>query len=439
MVLLKNFKNIFLIPELARKLLFTVMVLVVYRLGSFIPLIGVNIALLAEHMKRAGSVATGLLGYFDMLSGGALQEGTLFALGIQPYITASIMMQLLSMSVPYLEQLNKEGEYGRKVINQYTRYLALVLGIVYGFMYITYLDNAQLLIPGTGLGFKLLFVISLTAGSMFVMWLGEQISLMGLGNGSSMIIFTSIVARFPAYIQKTISAVHIGNISAVMALVILAIFLAIAACIVYIEKGDRKIPVQYARRIIGQRVYGGQSTYIPFKINTASVMPVIFASTVLQIPLVISGLLGERFAFFKGAAEIFRVNGLVYNVLTFGLIVFFTYFYTALIFNPTQLADDMKKQGGFIPGIRPGKQTADFFDYILNRIGLVGALYLATLAIAPNIMQALITVPFYLSGTSLLIVVGVALEVSAQIESYLIENRYGGFLSSGKIKSRVAR
>lgn len=437
MVLLKNFKNIFLIPELTKKLLFTLAVLVVYRIGTFIPVIGINVPLLADYMKRMDAVG-GLLSYLDTFSGGALQQSTLFALGIAPYITASIMMQMLSMTVPYLEQLMKEGEYGKKVINQYTRYLAFALSIGYSLGYATYLENAGLVL-NPGFAFKALFVMSLTVGSMFVMWLGDQISLMGIGNGSSLIIFAGIVSRFPEYIIRTIHWVQIGNISLIMALIIGIIFAVLTACIVFLEKGDRKIPVHYARRVIGQRVYGGQSTYIPFKINTAGVMPVIFASSVLNFPLFISSILSQRFEIFKVVAESLRVNGFLYNSLEFVLIVFFTYFYTAMIYNPVELADNMKKSGGFIPGIRPGKQTADFFDYILNRIGLVGALYLAFLALLPNILSNIIAMPFYLGGTSLLIVVGVALETSAQIESYLIEHQYEGFLTTGRVKERLAR
>jgi preprotein translocase subunit SecY len=437
-VLLKNFKNIFLIPELTKKLLFTLGVLIVYRIGTFIPVIGINIPMLAEHMQRVGSLG-GLLSYLDTFSGGALHQCALFSLGIGPYITASIMMQIMTLAVPYLEQLAKEGEYGRKVINQYTRYLALVLSVVYSLGYATYLEH-QNLVLNPGLGFKLLFVLSLTVGSMFVMWLGEQISLMGLGNGSSMIIFTGIVARFPQDIIKTVYAVQVGNLSGIAAIGILLIFLALTAAIVFLEKGDRKIPVQYARRVVGQRVYGGQSTYIPFKINTAGVMPVIFATSVLNVPVFITSLLSDKLAIARTLYEMLHVNGLIYNILQFGLIVFFTYFYTALVFNPTELADNMKKSGGFVPGIRPGQQTAKFFDYILTRIGLVGAIYLGALALLPNILNALVPMPFNLGGTSLLITVGVALELSAQIESYLIEHRYEGFLPSGKrIKSRIAR
>lgn len=433
MVLLKNFKNIFRIPELTRKLVFTLGVLIIYRIGCFIPVVGINVPLLGEYMSRVDT-AGGLLAYLDVVTGGNLSACTLFALGIGPYISSSIIMQLLSLTVPYFEQLVKEGDYGYKMLNQYTRYLTFGLSIMYSVTYATYLESAGLVIS-PGFAFKMIFVLSLTLGSMFVMWLGEQISLMGVGNGSSMIIFAGIAVRFPEHVIRTIDAVQRGSIHLFVALFILVFFVAVTACIVFLEKGDRKIPVQYARRIIGRRVYGGQSTYIPFKINTSGVMPVIFASTFLQLPRFIFGMLGGRFEVFNSLAAAFNPAGFLYNTFQFGLIVFFTYFYMEMVYNPEKLADQMKKNGGFIPGIRPGKSTADFFYYILTRIGLVGAFYLGILSILPNILMVMIRMPFYLSGTSLLIVVGVALEFSSQVESYLIDRQYGGFLRAGRVKS----
>jgi len=436
-ILFKSFKNIFLISELRKKLFFTLGVLIIDRLGTYVPVAGVNIPVLGEYMRQATSLGA-LFSYLDTFSGSALGKCTLFALGISPYITASIMMQLLGMSVPYLEQLMKEGEYGRKVINQYTRYLTLGLSVFYSFSYAIFLESQGLaLVPGWS--FRLIFILSLTAGALFVMWLGEQISLYGIGNGSSMIIFAGIVSRFPDYVLKTVKYVEMGTIGTFTAFLILAIFILIVACIVFLEKGERKIPVQYARRMIGNKIYGGQSSYIPFKINTAGVMPVIFASAVLQIPLSIIGMLSAKYASLKFLSEIFSIGGVLFNSLEFVLIIFFTFFYTALIFNPDELADNMKKNGGFIPGIRPGKKTAEFFDYILTRIGLVGAIYLATLAVFPNVLHSIINMPFQIGGTGLLICVGVALETFSQIESYLIEHKYEGFLSSGKIKNRMAR
>ncbi len=437
MVLLKNFKNIFLISELRKKIFFTLGVLIIDRLGTFIPVIGVNVPMLGEHMSKAAGVG-GLLSYLDVFSGGALSKSTVFALGIMPYITASIMMQVLGMSVPYFEQLLKEGEYGKKIINQYTRYLALGLSVMYSYGYAIYLENVNLaLVPGWA--FRFTFVLSLTVGALFVMWLADQISQYGIGNGSSMIIFAGIIARFPEHIIKTYTLVEVGTLEVWQAFFLLAVFIAITACIVFLEKGERKIPVQYARRVVGQRVYGGQSTYIPFKINTAGIMPVIFASSVLQMPATLSIMLADRAEIFRIISELLRPGGAFFNVLEFGLIIFFSYFYTMMVFNPEELAENIKKSGGFIPGIRPGKKTAEFFNYILIRIGLVGAIYLAGLALLPNIMYAFLRIPPFIGGTSLLIVTGVALEIAAQVESYLIEHRYEGFLSSGRMKARGSR
>ena len=308
MILLKNFRNIFLIPELLKKIIFTFGVFIIFRIGAYIPILGINSKVLAEFMERQTTLG-GLLKYLDIFSGGNLQYCTLFALGIGPYVTASIMMQLLTMSVPYLEQLYKEGDYGRRVVNQYTRYLAIALSIGYSLAYSVSLETANLSNPGlllyTGLSFKLLFVISMTTGSAFVMWLAEQISLFGIGQGSSMIIFAGIIAKFPDMIIRIIYSVQTGSVSMTAALLVLAIFILVASCIVFLEKGDRKIPVQYARRIIGQKVYGGQSTYIPFKINTAGVMPVIFASSILNIPIFVISMLADKFEIFKWLADAF--------------------------------------------------------------------------------------------------------------------------------------
>jgi preprotein translocase subunit SecY len=433
-VLFKNFINIFYIPELRKKILFTLGILIIYRLGAHIPVIGIDLHALGAMMSQAKGLG-GLFSYLDLFSGGMLRQCTLFALGVGPYVTASIMMQMLGMTIPSLEQLLKEGEYGRKVINQYTRYLALGVGVIQSMGLLVTLRYYNLVLE-PGWGFNFIFILSLTVGSLFVMWLGEQISLFGLGNGSSMIIFAGIVARFPDDVLKTINAVLNGTIELVSALVILAVFIAIAACIVFLEKGERKIPVQYTRRIVGQRVYGGQSSYIPFKINVSGIMPVIFATAVLAIPTFGANMLAERFEALKWLATTIRHGGIVYSVSEFLLIIFFSFFYTAIIFDPNELAENIKKSGGFIPGIRPGKKTAEFFNYILMRIGLVGAIYLACLALSPNILNVFITMPFVLSGTALLIVVGVALETAAQVESYLIEHRYEGFLTQGRLKGR---
>jgi preprotein translocase subunit SecY len=439
-ILLKNIINIFFIPELRKKVLFTLGMLIIYRFGNHIPVIGIDIDKLRLLMEQKTTLG-GLFSYLDMFSGGSLSRGMLFALGISPYITASIMMQMLSLSLPSLEALVKEGEYGRKIINQYTRYLTLGVALIQSIGIAFLLERHDLVIDA-GWSFRLLFMLSLTVGSLFVMWLGEQISLFGIGNGSSMIIFAGIVARFPEDVVKTIEAARQGIIDPVIGLVLLGIIIAMASCIVFLERGERKIPVQYTRRIVGQRVFGGQSTYIPFKINTAGVMPVIFSNAVLNVPVFLASLLAARFTIFKWIAESLVPTGLAYNVLDFFLIIFFSYFYTAIVFNPEELADNIKKGGGFIPGLRPGKQTAEFFNYLLTRIGLVGAIYLAALALLPNLIQVLLSLPFYLSslgGTALLIMVGVALDTAAQIESYLIEHRYEGFLMSGRLKGRGMR
>ena len=440
-MLLKNFLNVFYIPELRKKVFFTLGILVIYRLGNHIPMIGVDIDKLQQMMSQ-GVGLSGIFSYLDLFSGGSLRQCTLFALGISPYIMSSIMMQMLSLSIPSLEQLAKEGEYGRKMINQYTRYLTVFVSLFQSTGFVFLLERYGLVIDPT-FSSRILFVLSLTVGTMFVMWLGEQISLFGLGNGSSMIIFGGIVARFPDDIVKTIGAIQEGYLDPLIGGLLFIIAIAIAAGIVFLEKADRKIPVQYSRRIVGNKMYGGQSTYIPFKINTAGIMPVIFSNALLNIPMFLSTLLAARFVFFKSISESLIPGCLIHGVLDFILIICFSFFYTALVFNPEELADNIKKGGGFIPGIRPGRRTADFFSYVLTRIGLVGAIYLATLALLPNIIQAALQIPFVLtgilSGTALLIVVGVANETAAQIESYLIEHRYEGFLRSGRFRSRGAR
>jgi len=323
-ILLKNFSNIFSIPELRRKLFFTLGVLIIHRLGNHIPVIGIDIDKLAELMAQKTGMS-GLFSYLDMFSGGSLSRCTLFALGIMPYITSSIMMQFLSLSIPTLEQLVKEGEYGRKIINQYTRYLAIGVSIMQSSGLAMLIERYGLVI-NPGWGFRLMFILSLTTGSIFVMWLGEQISLFGIGNGSSMIIFSGIVSRFPDDILKTLAAVQEGFIDPVVAGFLFSIAIAIAACIVFLEKSERKIPVQYSRRIVGQRMYGGQSTYIPFKINTAGVMPVIFSNAVLNLPIFLSSLLATRFSAFKWLAESLSPAGFLYSAINFVLIIFFSFF-----------------------------------------------------------------------------------------------------------------
>ncbi len=436
MVLLKSFRNIFLISELRKKIAFTLGVIIINRLGTYIPVIGVDILRLSEFMQQKTGVG-GLLSYFDMFSGGALNRCTVFALGIGPYITASIMMQILGMTLPSLEQLLKEGEFGRKILNQYTRYLALGLSVAYSFSLAMLLEQQGLiLVPGWS--FRMLFVMTLTAGSMMVMWLGDQISLYGIGNGSSVIIFAGIVSGFPTMILKLVHLVQEGSLNILLALLVLAVFLFITASIVFLEKGERKIPVQYARRIVGNKIFSGQTSYIPFKINSAGIMPVIFAQTVIKFPLFLASLLSTYFPVVNTVVQAFY-NGPLYFVTDFLLIIMFSFFYTALAINPVELAENIRKNGGFVPGMRPGKQTAQYFDYLLTRIGLVGAFYLGFLALFPAIVGIVFQVPIEFSGTSMLIAVGVALELASQIESYLIERRYEGFLVGGRMKRGSAR
>lgn len=442
MVLLRNFVNIFFIPELRKKLFFTIgIVLVVHRLGNYLPVIGVDIDKLKQLMDQPTTLG-GIFAYFDLFSGGNLQQCSIFALGIQPYISASIMMQILTLSIPSLEMLSKEGEYGRKVINQYTRYLSLLVSIIQGTGFAFVIERYGLVLD-PGWSFRIVFVLSLMVGSFFVMWLSEQISLFGVGEGSSMIIFSGIVSRFPADLIKMITAVYEGYIDFFVAVLLLFLVIAIISCIVFLEKGERKIPVQYSRRVVGNKMYAAQSTYIPFKINTVGVMPVIFASVVIGMPLSLASFLSGYFPSLKIVVDMLVQGTVLHSVLTFLLIIFFSFVYTALVFNPDELADNMKKSGGFVPGLRPGKQTAEFFNFILTRIGLSGAVYLAFLALLPTIAKALLNVPLYLtgllSGTSLLIVVGVAIDTAAQVESYLIEYRYEGFLKTGRFKRRALR
>lgn len=436
MVLLKSFRNIFLISELRKKIGFTLGVIIIDRLGTYIPVIGVDILRLSEFMQQKSTVG-GLLSYFDMFSGGALNRCTVFALGIGPYITASIMMQILGMTLPSLEQLLKDGEFGRKIMNQYTRYLALGLSVMYSFSLAMLLEQQGLiLVPGWS--FRMLFVMTLTAGSMMVMWLGDQISLYGIGNGSSVIIFAGIVSGFPTMVLKLVHLVQEGSVNIFLALMVLAVFLFITASIVFLEKGERKIPVQYARRIVGNRVFSGQTSYIPFKINSAGIMPVIFAGTVLRFPALLAAMLSTKFPVVNTVVQAFY-NGPLYFVTDFLLIIMFSFFYTALAINPVELAENIRKNGGFVPGMRPGKQTAQYFDYLLTRIGLVGAFYLGFLALFPAIISIVFQVPVEFSGTSMLIAVGVALELASQVESYLIERRYEGFLVGGRMKRGSVR
>jgi len=438
-VLLHNLKNIFLVAELRKKLAFTLGIFAVYRFGAHVPIPGIDLQALSAlfSTKFAGS---GFFSYLDLLSGGALHRLAIFSLAMQPYISASIMMQVLTIAVPSLEALSKEGEYGRRIINKYTRYLTLVVSAMQAFGMVMYFERTPGIVLTPGWGFRLSAVLILSVGSLFVMWMGEQINSYGLGNGSSMIIFAGIVSGLPGAIINIAQNVHLGQTDPLKVILLVLVTIAFILSIIFLERGERKVPVQYAKRVVGQKVYGGQSSYIPLKLNPANVVPVIFSGAVLTMPLTLVGLIAARWpSIYQTVMNWFGYEGLLYNVFNAGLIVFFAYFYTAIIFNPVELADNIRKSGGFVPGIRPGKKTAEFFDYLLTRVGFPGALYLATLAILPAVLKAVINFPVMFSGISLLIVIGVALDTSAQLESHLIERRYEGFLSTGRLKGRYAR
>lgn len=437
-VLLHNFKNIFLVSELRRKIAVTLAIFAVYRFGVHVSVPGVDT--MALYNLFSTNFASGLLSYLDLFSGGALKMFSIFALGMGPYISASIMMQLLTIMLPSLEALSKEGDYGRKIINQYTRYLTVAIGLVQSFGIVMYVEHQPGLVISPGLGFRLTAILILMVGSLFVMWLGEQINAHGIGNGSSMIIFAGIVVGMPGALIRMWENYHLGQLSILMACFILFITIAVTMGVIFLEKGERKVPVQYAKRVIGNKVYGGQSSYIPLKINPSGVVPVIFANALLGMPVALASMLAVKWPdIYRIINDWFGYDALFYNVLNVGLIIFFTFFYTAIIFNPVELADNIRKSGGFIAGIRPGKKTAEFFDYLLTRIGFPGAVYLATLAVLPSILRNVFGIPVTFSGVSLLIAIGVGLDTSAQIESHLIERRYEGFLSTGRLKGRLGR
>lgn len=437
-VQLHNLKNIFLVQDLRKKLGFTLFVFAVYRLGAHITLPGVDAAEL--YAQFGANFASGFLSYMDIFSGGALRMFSIFSMGMGPYISASIMIQLLTIMVPSLEALSKDGEHGRRIINQYTRYLTLGIGLIQAFGLVAYVENQQGLVVDPGWGFRIPAVLLMTVGSLVVMWLGEQINAHGIGNGSSMIIFAGIVVNLPGAVVRIWDSYQQNATNLLVVALLLAITLAVIACVIFLEKGERKVPVQYAKRVIGQKVYGGQSSYLPLKLNPAGVVPVIFAQAILGMPVMIISMFASRWPdISRTLNEWFAPHTMLYGVFNVGLIIFFAFFYTAIIFNPVELAENIRKSGGFIPGIRPGKKTAEFFDYLLTRVGFPGAVYLALLAVLPDIVALFVHFPAFFSGVSLLIVIGVGLDTSAQIESHLIERRYEGFLASGRLKGRFNR
>lgn len=434
--MLSSLLNIFKIPELKRRLFFTFGLLAIYRVGAHIPTPGIDGLALAEFFKQAQGT---LLGFFDMFAGGALLRMTIFALGIMPYISASIIIQLLTVVIPHLERLAKEGDAGRRKIIRYTRYGTVGLaafqsfGISIGLEQMTSPGGAAI-VPFPGWGFRMMTVISLTAGTAFIMWLGEQITERGIGNGISLIIFAGIVARMPIATGRTVTLLRTGEVSTFLMLFVLVLMVAVVAFIIYMERGQRKIPVQYAKRVVGRKMYGGQSTHLPMKVNTAGVIPPIFASSILMFPATVAGFIKNPIM--EAIANTFAPGRALYTVLYVGLIIFFCYFYTAIQFNPVDVADNLKKHGGYIPGIRPGRKTADYLDKVLSRITFGGALYLSVVCVLPEILYRIFNVPFYFGGTGLLIVIGVALDTVTQIETHLLTRHYEGFLKKGKIRGR---
>ncbi len=447
--MLLAFKNITKIPELRKKLFITLALIVVYRIGTFIPTPGIDGHALSQFFARiASQQGNTLFGIMNLFSGGAMQKCTIFALGIMPYISASIILQLLTVVIPYLEKLAKEGEMGRKKITQYTRYGTVVLSAIQSLFISMWLENpahfnGSIIVPNPGWDFKLLVVITLTAGTAFIMWLGEQITERGIGNGISIIISVGIISRAPQALQETFMLLSPFNpaqrqLDPLMFLFMLGMLVFVVGTVILITQGQRKIPVQYARRVIGRKVYGAQSTYIPLRINQAGVIPIIFASSVLMFPATMAAIVqNDLLQKISGSLEYGK--GL-YCIAEFVFIVFFCFFYTAITFNPIEIADMMKRNGGFIPGIRPGKSTAEFLDKIMIRITSAGAIFLAIIAILPNLIYRYFKLPFDISsffgGTGLLIVVGVLLDTMRQIESHLLVRNYEGFMRKGKLKGR---
>ena len=459
--MIESLRNIFAIPDLRKRLMFTFGLLAVYRIGCHIPTPGVDPQALIEFMT---SMQSTFLGFVNTFTGGSLERVAVFALGIMPYITSSIILQLLTVVWPYLEKLSKEGELGRKKITQYTRYGTVLVSIIQStgialFLEKTTTPGGAALVPSPGWAFRLLTILTLTTGCAFIMWLGEQISERGIGNGISLIIFAGIVVGLPSAVASTVAGIRSNELSLIGILILIAFMVLVVAFIVYMERAQRRIPVQYAKRMVGRKVYGGQSTYLPLRVNTAGVIPVIFASSLMALPATAAQMFQEQAWLQKIADQLAWGQPLHYLLYVVG-IIFFSYFYISIIFNPSDLAENMRKYGSFIPGIRSGKKTAEYIDRILTRISLVGAAYLALVAILPDFllngvkMQNLpfigpaidpylpkfvtegMGIQFYFGGTSLLIVVGVAMDFLQQVESQLVMRNYDGFLKRGRIKGR---
>ncbi len=429
-------QNLPRIPELRRRLVFTLMMLAVHRIGVAIPTPGINGQALGEYFRQAQGTVFDMVNLF---SGGALERFSIFALGIMPYVSASIILQLMTLVIPYLEQLSKEGEQGRRRITQYTRYGTVILALVQGFFISLGLEQIQtpgggLVVGNPGWAFRLLTMITLTSGTAFIMWMGEQISERGIGNGISLIIFAGIVASLPSAIVTTFSYIRQGEIGPLVLLFLIALMVVTVAAIIFVERGQRRIPVQYAKRVVGRKMYGGQATHLPLKLNTAGVIPPIFASSLLIFPATIAQFV--QYPAFQQMADYLQPGGLTYNIVYVIGIIFFCYFYTAVVFNPDDVAENMQKFGGFIPGILPGKRTAEYIDRILSRLTLGGAVYIAAICVLPTLLIAQFNVPFFFGGTALLIVVGVAIDTVAQMQAHLIQRSYEGFMKKAKIRGR---
>ncbi len=450
--MLRAYANIFKVPELTKKVLFTLAIIVVYRLGTYVPTPGIDGYALTRFFQSIAQTPGGtLFGIMGMFSGGALQKATVFALGIMPYISASIILQLLTVVFPALERIAKEGEEGRRKIIQYTRYGTVLLSMIQTFFIALWLENPNafqgtVIVPNPGWGFRLMTMLTLTTGTAFIMWLGEQVDQYGIGNGMSVIITAGIIESIPTALWQTWVLVSPFDparqqLSYWKLALLLALFVFTVIGVVLIIQGQRKIPVQYAKQIRGTRMYGGQSTYLPLKVNQAGVIPIIFAQSVILFPATIAGFL-PRAGFLQSTARFLDPGSLVYSLIYALLIVFFTFFYTAITFNPIEVGDNLQKYGGFIPGIRPGKNTAEYLDYVMTRIAASGAVFLAVIALFPNIVSSprVLNIPFlvasFFGGTGLLIIVGVILDTMKTIESQLLMRHYEGFIRKGRLKAR---
>jgi len=436
--MLETFGNVFKIPELRKRILFTLAILVVYRVGGHVPTPGIDPQALGEFFRQ---MRGSLFGLYDMFVGGAFRKATIFSLGIMPYISASIIMQLLGAVVPYFQKLQKEGEEGRRKITQYTRYGTVLIAAMQALGTSVFLESLQpsagrYVVPNPGMGFKLLTMITFTCGTIFIMWLGEQITERGIGNGISLIIMIGIIARFPSGVVDEVKMLFIGQRIFFAEVFLIALMVGVIASIVLVTRAQRKIPVQYAKRVIGRRMYGGQSTHIPLSVNTAGIIPIIFAQSIMFAPATLASFFPNT-EFMQNFSLWFQPGSVLYSLIFALMIIFFAYFYTAIVFNPVDLADNMRKYGGFIPGIRPGKRTSEYIDRVLTRITLPGAIFFAMIAVLPYFMMSGMGVQFYFGGTGLLIVVGVALDTLQQIESHLLMRHYDGFMKKGKIRGRM--